>query len=141
VPDVHPIVAALGDSHRRQVQVQVRRDDSGAGLMQIELWGEAIPDPEGLEARLRALPSLHGANISVLPMEGHLHRTLGAKLGYELLRFSPSPDAQARARAKLIEAVRAEEGQDAAVDVTVVDEHGQRKVQIRVEKHRELGSH
>jgi hypothetical protein len=135
IPTAQPIAEAVGEGGRREIEVRVRRDASGQGMLSVDVWGDALPDPATLGQRLRALTAFHDARISVLPIEGHLHETLGAKLGYELLRFSPSRDAQARARQQLIDAIREREGRDAAVEVNVIDEGGRRRVEVRVEKH------
>ena len=122
-------VATTAGTHQAQVEMRVLRDESQQDTIQADVWSEASP---AVEARLRALPELAGATITITAIEGQVHQTLAQLLGQELFDLPSDPASIEAARQKL-QAKLSADGRDAQVDLQVDDsEPGKKRVTVKV---------
>jgi hypothetical protein len=134
LPDPEALAELVrGEGRRLEVTLRVRKE-SGALAVELQVWGDELPD-EPLAKRIReAFPALARAEIREEPLEGTLRGTLGAKLGHELLDLDVVDQGDAEAlRRKLMERFAAE-GVEGRVDVQVEQSGSQRKVKVRVQQ-------
>ncbi len=129
--------AFVADGARNvEVKAKMRRTASGA-MLSIEVWGDRLlPDAEAM-TRLRRLPEMDAASLSIETLEGRIEDNLAGSLRRSLFRLPASPEERELARQRLIEELRRREGDDADVDVDV-DEDGSR-VRVRVQKRAPAG--
>ena len=133
-PGREVLEGAVGPGHRRAIRVRVGAAAESTHV-EIDLFGDRLPSVGELDARLRsAFPNLPASAITVLPIDGRVHDSLGGALRWEVLRLGGSPHALARARERLIERVESEAGPGAHVEVRIRDREGNSRVEIRVEK-------
>lgn len=127
--------ATLGGGARRQLRVKLRRTSDGAGSLEVDVWGDGLPSPEALRARILSdWPGVEPAELAVLPIDGKVQDTVAGELRWELFRLGAGADALHRARVELIERIQQEEGRDADVQVKVDEDSGERRVEVRVRR-------
>jgi hypothetical protein len=121
-------------SHLVDVQIMLRRSPEGGATLMVDVWGDQlVEDGEGLE-RLHALPELAGSSVEVTSLKGRVRDSLLRVVGHSLFRAGASPEEREQARQRLIQELRRQEGEGAAIDVDVNDDPQNRKLRIRVRK-------
>ena len=122
---------APGETQVR-VDLRVQRSPAAPLTLWADVWSDA--SASAMESKLRALPALSAATITVTPLEGQARETLGELLGEQLFNLTSDPVAIAAAREKL-QAELAARGEQATVDVEVDDSQpGQKRVMVKVTK-------
>jgi len=121
-------------SHLVDVQIMLRRTPEGAAMLMVDVWGDQlVQDGEGLE-RLHALPELAGIPVEVTSLKGRVRDSLLRVVGHSLFRAGASPEEREQARQRLIQELRRQEGEGAAIDVDVNEDPLNRQLRIRVRK-------
>jgi len=112
-----------------RTQLRVTLDESGQPTIEADVWSStSLAD---LESRLRAIPGLAKAEISLSPLQGPSRETLLGVLEQALLDVPPDPAAVAAARARL-QSDLAARGIDGQVDLQVDEPApGQKRVRVR----------
>lgn len=126
---VQAITAQLETTGRESGSAMVRMtlDDEGASTLEIELWGEDLPDADAIPALLRAaVPALADAKIAVAQLPAGTGPT---PIAIEVV--DEGLDAEAT-KAQIVEQLRAD-GVEGTVEVEVSDDDEGRRVEIRVE--------
>jgi hypothetical protein len=114
------------------VALRAQRGQDQQLTLEADVWSDA--SPSDVEARLRALPALAGASISVATLEGQAHETLAERLGEQLFDLPADPAAIEAARERL-QAALAARGDTGKVDVEVDESTpGQKRVTVKVSK-------
>jgi hypothetical protein len=121
-------------SHLVDVQVMLRRTPDGAATLMVDVWGDQlVQDEEGLE-RLHALPELAGLSVEVISLKGRVRDNLLGVVGHSLFRAGASSEEREQARQRLIQELRRQEGEGAAIDVDVTEDPQNQQLRIRVRK-------
>ncbi|MEE9386793.1 MAG: hypothetical protein V3V08_25530 [Nannocystaceae bacterium] len=110
-----------------QVRVKVEDNGDGGGQLTLELWGPAVGTTELTPLLRGQFPWLRGVTIRELGLQGR-----PPSGGTEAVNIEG--DDPETAKKKIVEQLRAD-GVEGAIDVTLSDEGGHRKVEVRVEKH------
>lgn len=116
------------------VQIMLRRTPDGVGTLMVDVWGDQlVQDDEGLK-RLHALPELAGISVEVTSLKGRVRDSLLRVVGHSLFRAGASPEEREQARQRLIQELRRQEGEGAAIDVDVNEDPQNRQLRVRVRK-------
>ncbi len=116
------------------VGVMLRRTPDGSSTLVVDVWGDRLArGGDGLE-RLRAVPELAGLPMEVTDLEGRVRDNLLGLVGHSLFRAGASPEERERARQRLIEELRRQEGEGAEIDVDVEQDPENRRMRVRVRK-------
>jgi len=120
-------------AHQLQVELRAYPPQGGQGLTLVaDVWSDA--SPADIEARLRNLPELAGATLTVAPLEGQIRQSIAQRLGHDVFDIPSDPASVEAARQKL-QAELAARGEKGKVDVQVDDsEPGKHKVMVKVTK-------
>jgi hypothetical protein len=112
------------------VQVQGRSDAAGA-VGTVMAWGQGLPG-DGLRADLAAaFPDLDPATVTVEALEGTAQGSLAQAMGHTVLGLEIDGETAEEVRAGIL-AQLAAAGFTGDAEVTVVDEDGQRTVNVEL---------
>ncbi len=141
VPDLAPAqVQAISQSVEGKVQnvsAAMVRMESGQGEgndsagLEIELWGVGLPDSGAIISQLKTdFPVLADAQIEVVALEP------GSGPAPMVLEIDEEATPE-EAKAQIIEALQAD-GVEGEIDVQIEDGDGERRIEIKVEKHEDI---
>lgn len=116
------------------VGAMLRRTPDGSATLVVDVWGDRlIQGGDGME-RLRAVPELAGIPVEVTNLEGRVRDNLLGLVGHRLFRAGASPEERERARQRLIEELRLQEGDGAEIQVDVEEDSQNPRMRVRVRK-------
>ncbi|HMK72081.1 MAG TPA: hypothetical protein VK454_02010 [Myxococcaceae bacterium] len=120
-------------AHQLQVELRVDPPQDGQGLTLVaDVWSDA--PPADIEARLRNLPDLAGASLTVAPLEGQIRQSIAQRFGHDVFDIPSDPASVEAARQKL-QAELSARGEKGTVNVEVDDSQpGKHKVMVKVTK-------
>jgi hypothetical protein len=119
-------------AHQLQIELHVYPPEDKGLTVVADVWSDA--SPTDIEARLRSVPELAGATLTVSPLEGRIRESFAQRLGHEMFDIPSDPASVEAARQKL-QAELAARGEKGKVDVQVDDsEPGKHKVMVKVTK-------
>ena len=144
LPVGHELPPGFGDKVARafvsessrlvDVGVMLRRTPEGPATLVVDVWGDRLAQGgDGME-RLRAMPELAGLPVEVTNLEGRVRDNLLGLVGHRLFRAGASPEERQRARQRLIEEFRRQEGEGAEINVEVEEEPQHPRMRVRVRK-------
>ncbi|KYF81838.1 hypothetical protein BE11_37620 [Sorangium cellulosum] len=134
LPEAEALLAVVrGEGKTQRVGVRAQRA-GGVVTLQLEVWGDELPEGDVAERIRVAFPALAGAEIREDVLAGTVRGTLGAKLGHELLDLDvlDKDDVEA-ARRQVMEQLAAQ-GIEGKVDVHIEGDGGKRKVKVQVKR-------
>ena len=125
---------ALADVH--SVQIEIQRTGEGPQMARLTLGGLDMPSTEELQAAVADFGGLQG-DVTVsfdddVPMPEGPVDAQGVKIAAD---GDKTPE---EIEAEVIEQLRAD-GVEGEIDVEVIDEDGERRVEVRVEEHSHEG--
>lgn len=119
-------------AHQLQVELRAYPPQGQGPTLVADVWSDA--SPADIEARLRNVPDLAGATVTVTPLEGQIRQSIAQRLGHDVFDIPSDPASIEAARQKL-QAELAARGEKGKVDVQVDDsEPGKHKVMVKVTK-------
>ena len=123
-------IQAFAPVEKIEVQIHKSSEDDRM-VVQLGVWGEGV-EPEQVFAHLRArLPILEEAQCDALPLAGTVRTTLGDRLGHDLFHLALDQKNVEQARAAVLEELAAS-GFDGDAQVTVEEDDGHRRIEIRL---------
>ena len=134
LPEPEAILAVVrGEGQAQRVLVRGQRE-GGTLVLQLDVWGDDLPEGDAAGRIRAAFPALASASIQEDVLAGTVRGTLGAKLGHDLLDLDVlDEDALEAARRQVMDQLEAQ-GVEGKVDVKIEKDGAKRKVKVQVER-------